>query len=1175
MRTPLGWGIVGPVSTGGNGRKVCLKVTVSEVTCHFANRTHVKEVSPEQINQMFDRDFSDPPTEELYSWQDKKFLRIAKDGISLNDKGHCEMPLPFKSEQVKLPNNKAMAATRLRKLRVKLQKDSAYRGDYTAFMQDVIAKGHAEKVPIDELCRNDGTVWYLPHFGVYHPKKPNKIRVVFDCSAEFKEEILNQQLLQGPDLTNNMVGVLCRFRKERVAFMCDIEGMFHQVRVNPEHRNYLRFLWYDEGDLEQEPQEYRMCCHLFGATSSPGCANFALKYVADLYREHCGSKASEFLKNDFYVDDGIKSVPTVEEAIQLIHDTRELCQKGGFHLHKFVANDRKVLYAIPMEQRAKEYQKINFAEQELPIERTLGVEWCVETDNFQFRISLKDAPLTRRGILSTVSSIFDPLGLLAPFILTGRNVLKQLCQDGRDWDEPVPDLIRSEWEAWRAGLQDLSAIKVGRAYKPENFGEVVVAELHHFSDASMDGLGQCSYLRLVDSQERVFVSLAMGKAKVTPTKSVTMPRLELCAAVMSAKVSHFLQRELQYEQLQQVFYTDSKVVLGYISNESKRFHVFVANRVEKIREYTTPPQWRHIDTMQNPADLASRGLTAKDLKENQLWWKGPQFLGEKSLPNSSEMLINLSSTDPEVKRTVVLNTYTSEGISHDILKKLECLSSWDKALRRIAYWIILKETLIKKAKGEEIGGVNLSVEKLQQASINVIRLVQAEVFNQELETLKAQTIDSRRTVAQTSSIHSQEPYLDGDGLIRVGGRLKGTTLPKNLKHPVILPRRGHISGLIIKHYHERCGHGGRNLTLNAVRQAGFWIVHSRAAVTSQIFHCITCRKLRGNTCGQKMADLPECRTEDAPPFTYSGVDYFGPFYIKEGRKEMKRWGVLFTCLASRAIHLETANTLSADSFINAYRRFVCRRGPIRELHSDRGTNFIGGKTDLDKSLEEMNHSKVKEVLLKENCDYIRFVFNVPLASHMGGAWERMIRSARAALNALLQGHPHHLDDELLRTLLTEAEAIVNSRPLTYMDTNSSELLPLSPNQILTLKTEVVLPPAGHFSKEDLYCRRRWRRVQHLANEFWKRWKVEFLASQQERKKWVNPEKNLKKDDVVLMVEDDTSRNQWPLARVVDTYPGSDGRVRKVRIRLGNGREYDRPVHKLVLLIAGTSPPSNP
>lgn len=330
-----------------------------------------------------------------------------------------------------------------------------------------------------------------------------------------------------------------------------------------------------------------------------------------------------------------------------------------------------------------------------------------------------------------------------------------------------------------------------------------------------------------------------------------------------------------------------------------------------------------------------------------------------------------------------------------------------------------------------------------------------------------------------------------------------------------------------------------------------------------------------------MADLPSDRVDPSTPFTYCGVDYFGPFFVKEGRKELKRYGALFTCMASRAIHIEIANSLTTDSFLNALRRFLAIRGPIKQLRSDQGTNFIGARNELQKALNEMDNSKIKHFLLEHDCDFFAFKLNVPDASHMGGVWERQIRTVRSVLASMVGSMGTQLDDESLRTFVYEVAAIVNSRPLTTDNLNDPRSLePLTPNHLLTQKSKVLLPPPGAFQSADLYCRKRWRRVQYLVNEFWTRWRKEYLLSLQPRQKWVSHTRNMKVGDIVIVEDKNTPRNRWQLARISQTIVDHDGRVRKVKINMSSTLDkrgkrtgpvvcLERPIHKLVVLVEST------
>ena len=320
--------------------------------------------------------------------------------------------------------------------------------------------------------------------------------------------------------------------------------------------------------------------------------------------------------------------------------------------------------------------------------------------------------------------------------------------------------------------------------------------------------------------------------------------------------------------------------------------------------------------------------------------------------------------------------------------------------------------------------------------------------------------------------------------MRVGGRIRKATLSESLKNPVILPKSSHITALVISYAHERTQHSGRGITLNELRASGYWIVGGNSMVRQFISKCVTCRYLRGTVGEQKMADLPKSRVEPAPPFNYCGVDFFGPWHVQRGRSVVKRYGALFTCFASRAVHIEVADSLETDSFIQALRRFICRRGPVREIRCDRGTNFVGAEAELKKAIDEIDDQKVKAELLKAKIDWIK---NPASASNFGGVWERQIRSIRNVMSGLIREHGNRLDEESLRTFLCEAESTINNRPLT-VETLSDPLSepPLSPSMLLTGKTRLVLPPPGEFKREDLYCRRKWRRTQHLAQEFWSR-----------------------------------------------------------------------------------------
>ena len=1173
LQTDLGWSIIGGSDRTADGaataetHRITVKEIKDDLTSQLAQRQEVRfvaktttkevmDIEPAEIVRILESDFRDTQKEEKpMSQDDLLFLDKISDGIHQQEDGHYSMPLPFKSRP-NLPNNRHTAVKRFEHLSRRFRSDPKYYRDYKKFMTEIIERGDAEKIPPDEAEKEQ--VWYIPHHGVYHPKKPDKIRVVFDCSSRYKGTSLNDHLLQGPDLTNSLVGVLIRFRQEKIAVSCDVEKMFHQFRVNKEDRDYLRFIW-EDGD-------YRMKVHLFGATSSPGCANFGLKQLAKDHEEE-SVEAAKFIRRNFYVDDGLTSAGSVDTAKKLVLETKQMCTKGNLRLHKFVSNSREVMEMVPPKDCAQDIENLDLTFGDLPMERVLGIQWCVRSDTFQFGLELKDQPTTRRGILSTIASVYDPLGFLAPFVLRGKQILQEMCREGTGWDDPLPSDLEESWRHWRANLTELAKIRVPRCYQPETFGRVKRCELHHFSDASTTGYGQCSYIRVIDENDQIHCSLVMGKARVTPLRVVTIPRLELQAAVTTVKISNLLRQELEFADVEEYFWTDSKVTLGYIQNDARRFHVYVANRVQKIRQTTDPDQWFYVPTDANPADHASRGLGVEDLISSN-WFTGPDFLWGPDLPTDRTITKELQEGDPEVKSVTVHAGKTEEAT---LISRIEHFSDWTRVVKGIT---ALQRFLSKKKKTSEENPPSITEER-RRAEQTIIKMVQEEAFAQEIQLLK--TKPSKNEMRSQSQLARLDPFLDENGILRVGGRLThSSTLHHEMKYPAILPKKGHVTDLVVKYCHEKVAHQGRGMTVNEVRSNGFWIIGLGSTVAYHIHRCVQCRKLRGPTEVQKMADLPEERLEPTPPFTYCGFDCFGPFIVKERRKELKKYGLLFTCMASRAIHIEMLDDMSTDAFINALRCFIALRGKVRQLRSDRGTNFVGAENELKRAFEEIKEEKVKSFLMENGCD---FVSNVPSASHMGGVWERQIRTVRSVLTATLRQDNSRLDGSSLRTYFYEAMAIVNSRPLSVENQDDPcGPTPLTPNDLLTMKTGVTVPPPGDFPREDVYARRRWRRVQYLANQFWTRWKKEYLSNLQVRRKWNKARRNLEEGDIVLVKDEDLVRSHWKMARVVETMASKDGLVRKVKLLMSDsmlskdGRRVrkasylERPIHKLTVLI---------
>ncbi|XP_048587898.1 uncharacterized protein LOC125571976 [Nematostella vectensis] len=1155
LRGPLGWVITGTLQ----GETSC-----KEVNLNFAD--YKKELQ-HQIERFWDlesfgtksvgTDKGSPSfISHHLSREDRKAIDKLEKTITKRD-GHYETGLLWRDDDVTLPNNRNEADKRLNSLKRKFSREPGLEEKYRAAMEKYITKGHARKLSPEEAQETGPRTWYLPHFAVTNINKPGKLRIIFDAASEYQGTSLNKNLLHGPDCTNSLTGVLLRFREDNVALVADIEGMFLQVGVREEDQDSLRFLWWDKSS-DDPPEEYAMNVHVFGATDSPCAANWTLKKTTTDNAGDFGDTTIETVLHNFYVDDVLKSVDTSASAVTLANELTELCGRGGFNLTKFMSNSREVLAEVPIEKRAAPTLDLDL--DELPVERALGVRWNVETDTFGFKVSNTEKADTMRGVLSTISSVFDPLNFAAPVIMRGKQIMQALWRRKAPWDEPLSGDILRQWQTWKRELVRLEDLSIPRCYFSRPDHEGVGLQLHHFSDASEAGYGSVSYLRIEYPDGMVECAFVAGKSRNAPIKGSTIPRLELQGALLATRVDQAVRRELDLKPDRVVFWTDSMITLNYINNETRRFQTYVANRVTEIREATNPDQWRHCPGKLNPSDEVSRGLTIDEFLRDERWLNDPSFLRESEDQWPDNKFDALSEESLEIKKEVF---FTDLEPGDGLEKLLTDTSDWMKTIRKVAWVMKFVEWLktrkhakpTEKTPGESEN--KLSPDDIERAKRRIAVLVQRESFPEEVKALKA-----GKEVNVASAILKLKPVMKGDEVMRVGGRISMAPMSDDAKNPMILPKQSHITTILIRHLHESNGHCGVEQVLSLLREQ-FWIVKARVAIKAVLGRCIHCRKQRRTTLKQEMGDLPRIRMIPyEPPFTYTGIDYFGPLYVKRGRGRVteKRWGAIFVCMNSRAVHLELAKSLETDDFILALMRFLNRRGHVVELWSDNGSNFVGADREIREHLEGMDHDKIGRECSAKGC---KWIFNPPGATHMSGVWERMVRVVKRSLKAILGKNP--LNDEVLTTVFTEAERIANSRPLTRNPENPDDEDPLTPNHFLNVRPTMNLPTDTD-ERADKYSRKRWRQAQLLANHYWRRWLKEYIPSLQVRSKWNRKQRNLHVGDIVLVADDNVGRNNWPLARVINVFPGVDGLVRSAEVR-GKGTTYKRPVTKLCLLEA--------
>ena len=1135
IRTAFGWTITGSVTD-------FIPETTREVMC--IEHTDGDEQLVEIIRQWWATESFGTLSGADNSSREDTIAQALLESTAKKCGDRYEVGILWRNPEVTMPQNKIMAVRRLQSLEKNLLRHPEKAKAYQEAVQSYIEKGHARKVPKEELNGNSSRKrWFLPHHAVTNPKK-KKIRVVFDAAAVYHGKSLNSELLKGPDLLQNLTGILLRFRQEKIALVADIEEMFHQIRIIEDDQPAMSFLWRNL-DTFREPEVYQMTVSVFGMKCSPAIASYVLRKTAEDHYDGTLLSAAAVLavKQNFYMDDLLRSESDVETAVKLQREVTRLVARGGFRLTKWVSNSAEVLRQIDVVERA--HPDPEAYTDDMHQERALGCVWFPSRDVLGIPSQICVTSLTKRGLLQGVASIFDPLGIVSPFTLKAKLLIQRLWALKYAWDDQLTGDELEECEHWLSQAKHLREVLIPRCFKGLLECELYRSELHVFCDASENGFAAVAYIRIISAQGKQTSSFAMSRARLAPLKQLTIVRLELQAAVLAVRLADTIKREMTYTFDETVFWSDSKIVLHYIQNESRRFHTFVANRVSEIHGSSKVEEWRHISGKDNPADVGSRGTSLSKLKDLKVWWRGPAFLevDRDKWPIRSSVTPDLDPADVEVKvpPVVVAVLYTN---TQRKLLDTERFSSYTK-YRRIFAWVIrFVEKLKAKKKQTEIPNSSfLSSAEMEKAELHILREDQ---------------------MCHVPGVTHMSPYVDPQGILRVGGRLGRAPVPHPAKHPIIMSPRSDLTRLIVRDIHERLMHSGLQHTLNEFRLR-FWMPKARGAIKKIIYGCSYCRNRRSRPTAPLMSDLPDVRFDQSCPFSSVGIDYFGPLLVRKFRKTEKRFVLLVTCLATRALHLELAAGLDTDSFLLALRRFIARRGKPKIICSDRGTNFVGGEKEIRNEIETWNEAQITDYLSQR---HIEWKWNPPASPHMGGVWERLVASVKRALRVVLGSQC--VAEDVLHTTLVEVEYMLNGRPLTYVSSDERDPEALTPNHFLlgSSDTGAGLPP-GVFSERDLSGTRRWRQAQLLTDQVWKRWRKEYLPTLLSRQKWQSETDNLQLGAVVLIVDENTPRGLWPLARVVKVYPSTDGRVRSADVKTANG-VYRRPVNKLCLLEA----PSN-
>ncbi|XP_055614748.1 uncharacterized protein LOC129761071 [Toxorhynchites rutilus septentrionalis] len=1093
----------------------------------------------------------------IISSDDERALNMMRSLTTLEEDRY-RTGMPWKYDDVRMPNSKSMAMKRLLCLERRMAREPELAKALRHKMNDYVEKGYARKLTLEELEQPRDRIWYLPVFPVFNPNKPGKLRIVWDAAAEVNGVSLNAFLLKGPDQLTELPSVLYKFREHLVAIGGDIREMFHQVQMIEDDQHCLRFLWRTE-DAQDEPDVYVLAGMSFGATCSPSCAQFVMNEKAERFRSQFPA-AVDVIQKAHYVDDMLTSVETEDDAIELAQQVKQIHSHAGFEMRNWVSNSRKVLKAMGEEQVSEKSMDIA---SEMANEKVLGMWWSTSSDTFTYKmftqrnekILLEGKRPTKRELLRTMMSIYDPLGMIAHYLMFVKVLLQDVWRSGVSWDECIADREWEKWQTWLRFLPNLESLQIPRCYRLSlSIGLCTNIQLHTSVDASEEGYAAVCYFRF-EERGQVECALIGAKSRVAPLKFTSIPRLELQAAVVGSRLASNIQQGHTYNINKPYFWTDARDVLCWLKSDHRRYSPFVAFRVSELLESTEFSEWRWVPTRLNVADEATKWKRVPNLDFDSRWFKAPDFLWQSE--DRWPEFPSLGPTNEELRPKLLHHTEKKQCIV-----TLNDYTQWKTLLQATARALRSSKGTVAVRSSESDP---LTRDDLREAANYLYREAQEDIYPEERRLLTYSKPDNaKKVLPKKSPLFKLEPFVDDEGVLRLRGRLSACNLiDETQKHPIILPRQHLVTHLVVKQVHEDFHHQCHQTVLNEIRSK-FYVPRLRVVYGKVRRNCQECQILLAKPDLPAMADLPRARLAAfIRPFSFMGLDYFGPMQVTVGRRVEKRWGVLATCLTTRAVHIELAHTLTTASCIMILRNIMSRRGVPIEIISDRGTNLVGTSKELKKALEQVDENRLMSEFTTEET---KWSFNPPASPHMGGSWERLIQSVKKILIQILPTS-HHPTDEVLRNTLVEIENIINSRPLTYVAVDNESSPALTPNDILVGSSNG-LKPLVTYDDSGSALRAAWKSSQVLANIFWKRWLAEYLPEITRRSKWFKPARPIQVGDEVIIVDSNFPRNCWPRGRVIGTKPSNDGQVRSATVQTNSG-VYERPAVRLAVLDVST------
>ena len=1185
IQTKVGWVLSGPTEP----QDVSVNLTLTS--------THALKIDDRPVEPTLD--------DQLKQFWELESLGIMKDEVSVYDKfvqkirfdgQRYEVNLPWKEHHPPLHDHRELCSKRLLSLLRRLKQTPQLLTEYDGIIREQLERGIIEVVAEPAHSTSD-RIHYLPHHCVIRQDRAtSKLRVVYDASARSSGPSLNDCLYTGPKFTRSIFDIILRFRAQPVALIGDIEKAFLMISVQEQDRDSLRFLWATNPNVEvPELITFRFTRVMFGVSSSPFLLNATINHHLESYRDIDPAFVDKFLSS-IYVDDLVSGSGDEEAAYELYMKSKLRLAEAGFKLRKFATNCVSLHHRIqesegevseggageskmrkvkkeptlemqePVREEDQSYAKTSLgasSEEQSGVHKVLGVRWNIREDTFEFDISelasmMEDLDPTKRSIVSITAKFFDPLGVLSPVTILFKMFCQQLCEAKVGWDELLTGTLLERWDCLLLMLKNAITMSIPRCVFSETAHSTPTARLVGFCDASTKAYSAVIYLTL-EADMGAEVRFLASKTRVAPVVGTTIPRMELLSALLLSKLISSVAIALKSEMLFEdpICFTDSKVALYWIQGTQYEWRQFVQNRVTTIRELVKPQCWRHCPGSENPADIPSRGMSASVLAESQQWLNGPQWLNFEctshlSCDEKGEPIPDQCRNEMKIKDAVHVLVSVGNDVT-EIFNPEICSSTYRlfKITALVKKFIHYLRSRVHNCALPSIRDVQSSVLDLDGARLYWIKCAQSQLLTDKKFPLWEQQLGL---------------YQDKSGVWRCKGRMSNSCLRPSAQNPILLDKKHHLAKLVVMDAHLRVLHDGVSETLAELRSA-YWLVRGRQFVRKLLYNCVVCRKFEGRPYrSQPPPPLPDFRVRQSRPFQTTGVDFAGPFFVKptDGQGTTKVWLCLYTCCSTRAVHLDLVPDMTAATFLRSFKRFTARRGIPMRMISDNAKTFKAASAGLIEILKNSEAVKYFSQL------HIEWKFNLERAPWWGGIFERMVKSAKRCLKKAI-GRNSLTHDELL-TLVVEVEAVLNSRPLSYV---SSEDVtePLTPSHLLTGYRVLSLPDPDtpnddpDFSSDSAAC--LTRRMHHLTKslqQFWRRWKREYLLELREhhRTQLSRGETRIPEvGEVVTVYDEGHPRGLWRLGRVECLIEGVDGVVRGVKVKVVSKKSHAKVLRRPV------------